>query len=306
MALSNLLDFLNNDVFFRSLLFSALRILAILVGARILLRVLFVAIHRMELAVEDEDRETVSEAEKRAHTLGSILRKVAQVAVIGVAAAMILRELGLDIAPLITAAGIGGLALGFGAQNLVRDVIAGFFLLVENQVRVGDVVVINGTGGLVEAMNLRTIVLRDLEGTVHIFPNGAIENISNKTKDWARAVIDVGVAYREDVDRVMEVLGQIGEELCQDEAFQPLILEPLQILGVDELGNSQVTIKVMIKTRPLQQWTVGRELRRRIKKRFDAEGIEIPFPQVSLNWSSASEPLVFRLLSSDIDKEGAL
>lgn len=306
MTVPNLFDFLNHGILARSLLIGALRILAILVGARLLLRVLLMAIHRMELAVEDEDRETVSEAEKRARTLGSILRKVAQVAIIGVAAAMILKELGLDIAPLITAAGIGGLALGFGAQNLVRDVIAGFFLLVENQVRVGDVVVINGTGGMVEAMNLRTIVLRDLEGTVHIFPNGVIENISNKTKDWARAVVDVGVAYREDVDRVMEVLRQIGDELYRDEAFRPLILEPLQVLGVEELGTSQVTLKIMIKTLPLQQWTVGRELRRRIKKRFDAEGIEIPFPQVSLNWSSASHPLVFTSVSSNVDKEDAL
>jgi small conductance mechanosensitive channel len=204
---------------------------------------------------------------------------------------MILDEFGMNITPIITGAGIAGLAFGFGAQNLVRDVISGFFFILEDQVRVGDVAVINGTGGLVEAINLRTMVLRDLQGVVHVFPNGGINQVSNMTKEWSRYVIDVGVAYKEDVDHVMKVLEDIGEELYRDEKFKPLILDKLEILGVDDFGESQVTIKVMIKTLPLKQWLVGRELRRRIKNRFDKERIEIPFPHMSLYFGEASKPL---------------
>lgn len=160
----------------------------------------------------------------------------------------------------------------------------------EDQVRVGDVVTINGVGGLVEAVNLRTIVLRDLSGVVHIIPNGNIQSVSNMTKDWSRYVIDVGVAYKEDVDRVMEVLQSVGEELVQDPRYGPLILSPLEVLGVDDFSASAVIIKIMITTLPLKQWEVGRELRRRIKKRFDAEGIEIPFPHLSVYWGEASAP----------------
>jgi small conductance mechanosensitive channel len=192
--------------------------------------------------------------------------------------------------PILTGVGIGGLAIGFGAQNLVRDLITGFFIILENQVRVGDVAIINGTGGFVEEIRLRTIVLRGLDGTVHVIPNGAITELSNMTKDFSYYVIDLGVAYKENVDRVMDVLKEIGEELQNDPAFADKILGPLEILGVDDFADSAVIIKVRIKTNPIQQWTVGRELRRRIKNTFDAQGIEIPFPHLSLYMGEASKP----------------
>ena len=170
---------------------------------------------------------------------------------------MMLHELRVDITPILTSAGILGLAVGFGAQTLVKDLIAGFFLTFENQVRVGDVATINGTGGLVEAINLRTIVLRDITGAVHVFPNGSIERLSNLTKDFSYYVIDVGVAYSDDPDDVADVLRNIGRELQADPQLGPNILEPLEVLGVDAFEESQVTLKIRIKTLPLKQWEVG-------------------------------------------------
>ena len=196
---------------------------------------------------------------------------------------MILRELRIDIMPLLTGAGIVGLAIGFGSQALVKDVISGFFIIVENQVRVGDVAVINGTSGSVEGITLRTIVLRDIEGAVHVFPNGSINTLANRSKDFWYAVVDVSVAYKEDTDTVSRVLREVGDDLRQAPSLRDVILEPLEVLGVDAFNDAGVVIKTRIKTLPLKQWDVGRELRRRIKQRFDAEGIEIPFPQVSLS-----------------------
>lgn len=266
------------------------RIVGIAVGAVVLLKILKLAVAHMERLVEDEDKTHLSEAEKRARTLGKIINSAGFILVIGVAVMMILSEFGMNIMPIITGAGIAGLAVGFGAQNLVRDIISGFFLILEDQLRVGDVVRINGVGGLVEAIKLRTTVLRDMEGVVHIFPNGEIRQVSNLTKDFSYAVINVGVSYKENVDRVMEVLRSIGDELTGDSDFGRHILEPLEILGVDDFGNSQVTIKIRIKTAPQKQWMVGRELRRRIKNTFDSRGIEIPFPHVSVYFGEASKP----------------
>ncbi len=234
------------------------------------------------------------EREKRVRTLGKLVYNTVGTFVTGIALLMILRELNLDITPILTGAGIVGLAVGFGAQTLVKDVISGFFLILENQVRVGDVAAINGTGGLVEAITLRTITLRDVAGIVHVFPNGSISTLSNLSKDFSYYVIDLGIAYEEDTDRVVTVLRSVDEELRADPAYAPSILNPLEVLGVDDYGESQVTLKVRIKTLPLKQWEVGRELRRRIKKRFDAEGIEIPFRQVTLHVRNM-EALVARL-----------
>jgi moderate conductance mechanosensitive channel len=185
----------------------------------------------------------------------------------------------VDIAPVLTGAGIVGLAVGFGAQTLVRDVISGFFLILEDQVRVGDVAAINGVGGLVEEINLRTIVLRDGEGTVHVFPNGSITTLANRSKDFSFYVVDLGISYREDPDRVAGVLRDLGAELQADPKYGPFILAPLEVFGVDAFADWSVTLKFRIKTMPTKQWEVGRELRRRIKKRFDELGIEIPFPE---------------------------
>jgi small conductance mechanosensitive channel len=211
-------------------------------------------------------------------------------AISSVAALTILRDLRVDIMPVVTGAGILGLAVGFGAQTLVRDVISGFFLIFENHLRVGDVATIDGTGGVVEAINLRTTTLRDLEGTVHVFPNGSFERFSNRTKDFSYYVIDVGVAYKEDTDRVTDVLETVGADLARDPGFGPDILAPIEVLGVDAFEDSQVTIKTRIKTAPLKQWEIGRELRRRIKQAFDRESIEIPFPHMSIYFGEASRP----------------
>ncbi|MEJ2108931.1 MAG: mechanosensitive ion channel family protein [Acidobacteriota bacterium] len=271
------------------------RILGIIIGAYVALRIVNLAVAQMERLVSDEDAVTMSETEKRARTLGKIINSAGFVLIIGIALMMIMSEFNMDIMPIITGAGIAGLAIGFGAQNLVRDVISGFFLILEDQIRVGDVARINGTAGVVEAIKLRTTVLRDLEGVVHIFPNGEITQVSNLTKEFSYFVLNVGIAYKENVDNVMEILKDVGEELQQDSEFSKLVMEPLEILGVDDFADSQVTIKIRIKTLPLKQWLVGRELRRRIKNTFDSLGIEIPFPHRSIYFGEASKP--FSILS---------
>jgi small-conductance mechanosensitive channel len=217
-----------------------------------------------------------------------------------VAVIMSLKEAGFDIGPILAGAGIVGLAVGFGAQNLVRDVITGVFILLEDQVRVNDVAVLNGTGGLVEQINLRTTVLRGLDGTVHVFPNGTITTLSNMTYGFSYYVFDIGVAYKEDTDHVAQVVKQIGDEMMIEDAFKADILEPLEILGLDKFADSAVIVKARIKTAPVKQWTIGREMNRRIKKKFDELGIEIPFPHMSLYFGEASKPFALRF---DQDRE---
>ena len=274
-----------------------LRILLVLGGAFVLSRILHLLLARLPLFVAPREGPLaeVLEREKRANTLTRTLRMLTTVVVMSVAVLIVLRELGVDITPILTGAGIAGLAVGFGAQNLVRDIISGFFLIMENQVRVGDVAIINGKGGLVEAIRLRTIQLRGQDGTVHVFPNGSITELSNLTKDFSYYVIDVGVAYKENVDRVMEVLRTVGDELQRDPAYAERILAPLEILGVDSFADSAVVIRIRIKTIPLQQWNVGRELRRRIKNTFDAQGIEIPYPHLSVYFGEASKPFAVQV-----------
>lgn len=262
------------------LMTSGLRIAGVIVALIVAIIVFRLVVGRFSgrLAKQRPDPED----QKRVETLSRVFRMVILVVLLLIAGMMIADELGVDMRPLLGAAGIVGLAIGFGAQNLARDLIAGVFLLVENQVRVGDVVEVDGVGGLVEAVKLRTLVLRDLAGSVHIVPNGAIGRVTNMTKDYSRYVLDLGISYYEDVDEVIRVLQEIGEELQRDPDFGPDIREPLEIFGVDEFADSQVTIKMRITTTPIQQWRVGRELRRRIKKTFDERGIEIPFPHLTL------------------------
>jgi small-conductance mechanosensitive channel len=198
---------------------------------------------------------------------------------------------GVNVTPILASAGVVGLAVGFGAQNLVKDFVSGFFLILENQIRVGDVAIINGTGGLVEAITFRTIVLRDQAAVVHVFPNGSINTLSNMTKDWSAYVIDVGVAYREDTDRVVEVMRRVAGELQSDPQYGSAMLEPIEIIGVDAFTDSAVIIKARLKTLPIRQWMVGREYRRRLKKAFEAENIEFPFPQRTVLMADAKAPL---------------
>jgi moderate conductance mechanosensitive channel len=230
------------------------------------------------------------EIDKRVATLGEIFRKIITVSVVVVGVIMVMDELGFDIKAMVAGVGIVGLAVGFGAQNLVRDVISGLFVIFENRIRVGDVAIINGTGGLVEQVNLRTSVLRGLDGTVHVFPNGAINTLSNMTHEFSFYVFDVGVAYKEDTDKVAAALKEVGDEVRSDPEYRDAILEPLEILGVDSFADSAVIVKARIKTVPIKQWFVGREMNRRIKKRFDELGIEIPFPHRTLYFGEASKP----------------
>jgi small conductance mechanosensitive channel len=199
---------------------------------------------------------------------------------------------GLDVRPVLAGAGILGLAIGFGAQNLIRDLISGFFIILEDHIRLGDVAIINGTGGLVESITFRTISLRDFSGVVHIFPNGAITTLSNMTKEWSAFVLDMGVAYKEDTDRAAEVMRGVGDDLRNDPLFADKFAAPIEIIGVDNFADSSVVIRIRIKTKPLEQWTVGREYRRRLKKAFDAAGIEIPFPHRTVYMGEASRPFL--------------
>jgi small conductance mechanosensitive channel len=227
-------------------------------------------------------RQEDIEFQKRTETLGSVIRHILTVLILIVASMMALKELGIEIGPILAAAGIVGLAVGFGAQNLVQDVISGFFILLEDQIRVGDVVKVGETGGLVEKVNLRMTILRDLSGNVHYIRNGNIDIVTNMTKEYSRYVFEIGVAYREDVDHVIEVVRQIDEDLRGDPEFSADILEPIEILGLDQFADSAIIIKARYKTLPVQQWRVGREFNRRMKKKFDELNIEIPFPHMTV------------------------
>lgn len=246
--------------------------------SRIVARVVTQLVGRLATDDGTGDGLRALEAKKRADTLTNVASRTAIIAIWAVACVMALSEIGFDVGPLLAGAGVAGIAVGFGAQNLVRDFFAGFFLLTENQIRVGDVAVVNGQGGLVEQINLRTTILRDLAGDVHIFPNGAITQLTNKTREFSFYVFDVGVAYKEDIERVMQVMQSVAAELKLDAEIGKLILEPIEVFGLDKFADSAIVIKARIKTAPNQQWTVGRAYNLRLKKRFNAENIEFPFP----------------------------
>ncbi|MEX2445038.1 MAG: mechanosensitive ion channel family protein [Alkalispirochaeta sp.] len=259
-----------------------------LVASRIIGRLLNRASNLIAANLKRSGRIDPGELDKRVQTLSGILSAAVRAVVWLVIVMMILRRLGIDVAPIIAGAGIIGLAVGFGAQELVRDFIAGFFILLENQIRAGDVAIVNGTGGLVEHVGLRTVILRDLSGTVHVIQNGKIDSLSNMTKDWSAMVFDVGVAYKEDTDQVVAVMQRVAADLQTDETLGPDINEPLEVMGVDAFGDSAVVIKARLKTKPIRQWAVGREYRRRLKYAFDEAGIEIPFPHRTLFWGDQS------------------
>lgn len=284
---------------YESVIFTTLHILVILVITWAVLAVVKLALRRLEqrlLHRGQAEGEVASESAKRVETLTRLLRQGVVIVVWVIAGLVVLREVGIDIGPILASAGVVGLAVGFGAQNLVRDVISGFFIILENQVRVGDVAVVNGTGGLVERINFRTIVLRDLSGVVHVFPNGTITTLSNMTREWSAYVFDIGVAYKEDTDKVVEVIREVGRELKSDGYFGPLMVEDMEIFGLDNFADSAVVIKGRIKTRPIKQWEVGREFQRRLKKAFDAKGIEIPFPHRSIYFGEASKPFLAKMM----------
>ncbi|MBI3895959.1 MAG: mechanosensitive ion channel family protein [Acidobacteria bacterium] len=271
---------------------SGVRIIFLLAGSFLVIKISHLMLSNIGLLIRAYDDTPAAEMErqKRAQTISSVLQKSATVVITVVTFLMLLGELNVNTTPILTGLGVVGVALGFGAQQLVGDLIAGFFHIFENQIRVGDVAVINGTGGLVQDIRLRTTVLRGLDGTVHVFRNGGINTLSNMTKRFSYYVVDLGVAYKEDTDHVCQVVREVVAEMQADEQFGPSILEPVEILGVDDFADSAVIIKLRIKTLPIKQWEVGREFRRRIKYRFDQEGIEIPFPHHSIYFGEASKP----------------
>jgi small conductance mechanosensitive channel len=263
---------------------SGIKIIGILIMLVILSQMSRWVIKWLERFIPEKDSLQAVEAKKRAQTLGNILRNALLIVITFIALLMILGELGIQVGPLLATAGVGAVAIGFGAQSLVRDVISGFFIILENQYRIGDAIEVAGASGLVESISLRKTVLRDLEGRVHTIPNGEIKMVTNLSKEWSRAVVDIGISYREDIDQIINLLSQIGKDLEGEEPYKSAILEPMQILGVEQFKESEIVIRTIVKTVPLKQWEVSRELRRRIKNRFDEKGIQIPFPHRVLFW----------------------
>jgi moderate conductance mechanosensitive channel len=245
-------------------------------GAFVVVRTANLAIDHLQFKLARDHAASDLEWQRRATTLAGILTRLVTAVVGFIAILMVLRELTIDVMPILTGAGIAGLAIGFGAQNLVRDVISGFFLILEDQVRIGDIARINGVPGTVEQVNLRTIVLRDAEGAVQVFPNGTITALANLSKQFAYAVVDVKVAYAENLDRVLGTLREIGSTIERDPKWSALVVAPLDILGVASLEDGAATVRVRLKTLPLNQAKVANELRRRIMTTFVTRGIK-PF-----------------------------
>ena len=265
---------------------SGLRVVVIAGLAWLLARSVTLAARRFERNVSHAG-PGAEERTKRVQTLTRIGQKTATVLITGMAVLMILRELGVDISPVLTGAGVAGVAVGFGAQTLVRDVISGFFLLLEDQVRVGDVAVVNGQGGLVEEINLRTIVLRDLEGAVHVFPNGEIKTLANRSKEFAYYVLDVPIASDADADAVIVLLRRVADQIAAEAGHGPGILGPLDVLGVDAFDQGQLIVRVRVKTLPQYQWDVGRELRKRVARAMAEAGIPMASPRMDVRLDRA-------------------
>lgn len=264
----------------QGLVVSAAHIVLILALSWLVLRLTRKAMARLRQHLQADlgDAERI----KRLNTLEQVARYIVAVLVTLVAGMLVLSELGISIAPILAAAGVVGIAVGFGAQSLVKDYFNGLFLLLENQVRQGDVVEVAGKGGLVEEMTLRYIRLRDYEGSVHYVPNGSVDTVTNRSRGFAYAVIDVGVAYREDIDTVYAVMREVASELRADDEFAAKIVDDIEIAGVDQWGDSAVVIRCRFKVLPLEQWGVRRAYLYRLKRAFDAAGIEIPYPHLTV------------------------
>lgn len=272
---------------------NAIRIGLILLGALFVWFLIRFIISRSEARIIKHSArkgDTAGEALRRATTLTAILRRLIFILYWFAVVLTLLSQLGVKIGALLAGAGVAGLALSFGAQSLVKDVISGFFIVLENQIRVGDIAIIDGTAGTVEAIHFRTTLLRDLDGAVHVFRNGSINNLANLTRDWSGYTFEIGVAYKEDTDKVIEVIKRVGKEMKNDTELGKNMIEDMEIFGVNQLGDSAVTIKGRLKTQPSAQWSTGRAFLARVKKAFDAEGIEIPFPHRTFYFGEASPP----------------
>lgn len=288
-------DLLQPDV----LLATALRIAGAVAVAAVLWWVLRLVVRRIEHSLGQPQPGSLSVSEQRTRTLVGLLRSVGRVIIFVIFLFMLMSAVGLDLGPLLAGAGVVGLAISFGAQSLVKDVISGLFILIENQFGVGDVVRIEGVSGAVERMTLRVVALRDVHGVVHIVPNGQITKVSNLTRTWARVVLDVSVAYKEDTDRVIEAMRQVGAELWEDEDWRPLLVDAPEVPGIEKFDSGSVTIRMTAKTLPLKQWDVARELRRRLKRTFEHENIEVPVQTMVMERSRPP-------LATPSEAEGAL
>lgn len=270
-----------------------------------LLRLLVFIVNRLKKLAQHRaskaENTNLDEAQKRITTLTGIILGVGKIFLWVIFLLILLSKFNINIAPILASAGIVGLAVGFGAQELVRDFISGFFILLEDQIRTGDVAIINGTSGTVEKIEMRTTTLRDASGVVHIFQNGKINSLSNMTKGWSAIVVEIGVAYKEDTDHVSEVMKQVGDEMLKDPVYGEKMLQAVDIWGVDQFADSAVILKVKITTRSSQQWAVSREYRRRIKKAFDAANIEIPYPHLSLYTGEVTKPMPIMIRQEEED-----
>jgi len=245
----------------------------IVIVALVVVRAAGVVIARLEHRLGQAQAERDLEWQRRASTLGGILTRLVTVTVWFLAGLMLLRELSIDVVPILTGAGIAGLAIGFGAQNLVRDVISGFFMILEDQVRVGDVARINGVTGVIEQVNLRTLVLRDGEGAVHVFPNGTVTALANLSKQFSNAIVDLRVAYGENLDTVFAVIREAGKSMEDDREWAPLLLSGIDVVGVESIADGFALVRAKFKTQPLNQGAVGNELRRRLMAMLAARGV---------------------------------
>ena len=261
---------------------SGVRVLGIWLLAWLALRVVKLTARRIEQSVDDGDDSVTTLREKRGRTISQLLRSVGRVVIVTIAILLTFNVF-INIAPILAGAGILGLAISFGAQSLVRDIISGFFILLENQFAVGDVIDVGGKSGVVEKMTMRVVVLRDLEGTMHVVPNGQITVVSNHTRGWARAVVDITVPHTEDVDRIIAVVRDEAAQFSTDPVWALQLDGPVEVLGIEELRDNAVVIRSLLKTQPGSQWNVAREFRRRLKIRFDREAIETPFQQRRVN-----------------------
>ncbi len=257
---------------------AAFRVLGVWVLAWLALRVVRLTAERIEKSVDDGDDSVTTMRERRGRTISQLLRSVGRVAIVTIAILLTFNVF-INIAPILAGAGILGLAVSFGAQSLVRDVISGFFILSENQFGLGDVIEVAGKAGVVEKMTLRVVVLRDLEGAMHIIPNGELKVVTNRTRGWARSVVDVGVPYDVDLDRALAVVRDEAAQFTSDSVWAIQLDGPLEVLGVEAMGESAIVIRTLIKTQPGSQWNAGREFRRRLILRFEREGIQIPVPE---------------------------
>ncbi len=269
------------------------RILIILIISAILycvLRKVLPSALNLTVRRRGKGKKAEDEAEKRVQTLARIFMGTGAVLLVITAGFMILSELGINIYPMLAGFGVIGVALGFGAQYLIRDLIAGFFVLAENQYNIGDWISIAGIDGSVQEINMRRTVLRDFDGTVHVVPNGEVKTASNYSKEWARVNLNISVAYGTDLDHAIAVINRVGTEMAKAEHWRSLIKSPPQALRVDNLGDSGIDIKVLGQTKPIRQWEVMGELRKRLKQAFDEEGIEIPWPHTKVYFGSPTPP----------------